>query len=79
MGNKPPELVLAVQRFVTSDDIPEMPWDLHATDLGYFVAATDQLGQLEIIRPNQISSLVGICTVPLSDSQKIWIAVSYNR
>ncbi|CAE6386441.1 unnamed protein product [Rhizoctonia solani] len=79
VGTEKPELAIAVRRFITSNEIPEMPWDLHTGDLGYFVAPADQLGVIEFIKPEQISSPLGICSVPVSNGQNIWIGVSYDR
>ncbi|KDN35234.1 hypothetical protein RSAG8_11765, partial [Rhizoctonia solani AG-8 WAC10335] len=79
MRNKEPVIIAIVRRFVASEALPSMPWDLCSEDLGYFVAHGDQLGTAEVIELNQITAPVGLGSFTTTTGQKISVAVSYDR
>ncbi|KAG8696401.1 hypothetical protein FRC08_007178 [Ceratobasidium sp. 394] len=79
VGSEAPVYAVAVCRFVIPDPQPQTPWDLHAEDLGYYVALADELGALEFITTDQIFSPVGLATVSTCTGTRLWVAVSYDQ
>ncbi|KAF8599098.1 hypothetical protein BDV93DRAFT_407383, partial [Ceratobasidium sp. AG-I] len=76
VGTEATVICAIISPFVTNSSIAATPWDLHAMDLGYYVAIADQLGPSAVVEFSNILSPITLAPVP---SHKLWVAVDYDR
>ncbi|KAG2737679.1 hypothetical protein P692DRAFT_201674704, partial [Suillus brevipes Sb2] len=72
----------AVQKMVSDDRIPVMPWDRFATDLGVNIVYENIFGPLEIIASSQLScavAIIPITTDVLAEEKSLWVVQSFDR
>ncbi|EIW73972.1 hypothetical protein CONPUDRAFT_160538 [Coniophora puteana RWD-64-598 SS2] len=73
----------AIQRMIQGSDIPEMPWDGFATELGATVVQKGLYGPLEIVSSSQLSCPVIIIPIPHQDLgpplPPLWVVVFCDR
>ncbi|KAG8736410.1 hypothetical protein FRC10_009328, partial [Ceratobasidium sp. 414] len=63
------------------DNVPLMPWGIHADDLGYYVATNNSFEPPEVISPDQLVSAVTTTETfqMLSTGQQLRIVIAYDR
>ncbi|KAH9839027.1 uncharacterized protein C8Q71DRAFT_893893 [Rhodofomes roseus] len=64
-----------VQRFVSDDDIPVMPWAMRATDLGIATWSSDVLAAPEVIEVSRFSGQFALATVRHGE-HSYWVTMS---
>ncbi|KAG1818780.1 hypothetical protein EV424DRAFT_1347585 [Suillus variegatus] len=72
----------AVQKMVSDDRIPIMPWDRFATDLGVNIVYENIFGPLEIITSSQLScavAIIPITTDVLAEEKSLWVVQSFDQ
>ncbi|KAG2343762.1 hypothetical protein BDR05DRAFT_947875 [Suillus weaverae] len=72
----------AVQKMVSDDRIPAMPWDRFATDLGVNIVYENIFGPLEIIASSQLSCAVAIIPITtdiLAEEKSLWVVQFFDR
>ncbi|KAF8837311.1 hypothetical protein BDN67DRAFT_991807 [Paxillus ammoniavirescens] len=78
--NEKPHFCSVIRRFVAGGDMPMMPWDLYAADLGYYLSYANTFHNIEIIPSSTIASPVAIVPAYSQVIKKdVWISVSFDR
>ncbi|KIJ07324.1 hypothetical protein PAXINDRAFT_182502 [Paxillus involutus ATCC 200175] len=78
--NQKPHFCSVIRRFVAGGDMPMMPWDLYAADLGYYLSYANTFHNIEIIPSSTIASPVAIVPAYSQVIKKdVWISVSFDR
>lgn len=79
VSTEEPKICSVVAR-LNMTDVPLLPWDLHADDLGYFVAIDDHVDPIEVISPAQlVSSVVTGTFVMRNNGQRLRAVIGYDR
>ncbi|KAI0044241.1 hypothetical protein FA95DRAFT_1497378 [Auriscalpium vulgare] len=79
-SGKPPSVCAVVRRLRRDNNIPVMPWDLHASLLGIQVTYADQFHEYEVIPATDIDCPLALIPVHAERTmQDLWISVSFDH
>ncbi|GJE95314.1 hypothetical protein PsYK624_114980 [Phanerochaete sordida] len=80
--DKDPVNCSVIQRCISDDNIPGMPWDLYASDLGIYTVYASRYYAAEVILTDQLASAVAILptySMRLGSDTPLWIVLSFDR
>ncbi|EIW84541.1 hypothetical protein CONPUDRAFT_49943 [Coniophora puteana RWD-64-598 SS2] len=80
VGDKQPHVCAVIERLVSDENIPALPWGMFSTMLGIYVCYADVFRPFEVIPVSSIQCSIGLIPITLcSCPRPLWAAVSFDH